>query len=252
MGPVLRLQDLVLEAINAAYGRQPNELKALEAWRDAAIFNRSARNEKGQGKGKGENGGVPDVPEFEEEDAEAKEELYIFQAKIVTRIATQLHGQLRGKVLLSHYNEWCSRDRPSIRSVAWRDVCIGYDQGDSKHFDQLDPTARKNTYISIPTDFITYPLDDPVFQHAFKRVKVFIRSTFWANSAAWNCHQAALAIAKRGLNIDEVFFYWGPGGVGLTLTTELLEAQLGPDKVGPDWEPASRPAGKNVPDTTFT
>ena len=30
------------------------------------------------------------------------------------------------------------------------------------------------------------------------------------------------------------------------------QAQLGPDKVGPDWEPASRPAGENVPDTTFT
>ena len=93
----------------------------------------------------------------------------------------------------------------------------------------MDPTARKNTCIGIPHDFIAYPLDDPVFQHAFKRVKVFIRSTFWANSAAWNCHQAALAIAKRGLNIDEVFFYWGPGGVGLTLTTELLEAQFGID-----------------------
>lgn len=38
---------------------------------------------------------------------------------------------------------------------------------------------------------------------------------------------AALALAKRHINVNQVFFFWGPGGVGLSLTTAHLDAMLG-------------------------
>ena len=38
---------------------------------------------------------------------------------------------------------------------------------------------------------------------------------------------AALALAKRSINIDNMFFMWGTGGVGLSLTTAHLDAMLG-------------------------
>ena len=53
------------------------------------------------------------------------------------------------------------------------------------------------------------------------------RTTFWANNAAYSCSLAAMAIAKRGLNVDYVFCLMGNGGVGMSLTTSNIAAQLG-------------------------
>ena len=39
----------------------------------------------------------------------------------------------------------------------------------------------------------------------------------------------ALLLAKRGLNVDAMFFLWGSGGVGLSLLTAHLAATHGPD-----------------------
>ena len=45
--------------------------------------------------------------------------------------------------------------------------------------------------------------------------------------AAYKCSLAALALAKRGLNVDYVFLLLGTGGVGLSLLSALLAATLG-------------------------
>ena len=87
--------------------------------------------------------------------------------------------------------------------------------------------GKKKTYIGIPHKFKITNLGDPVFKRHVQRVMDFYKSSFWANLHAYECHQAAFALAKRGLNIDEMFFYWGPGGVGLTLTTVHLENMAG-------------------------
>ena len=44
---------------------------------------------------------------------------------------------------------------------------------------------------------------------------------------AYKCSLAALALAKRGLNVDYVFLLLGTGGVGLSLLSALLAATLG-------------------------
>ena len=63
------------------------------------------------------------------------------------------------------------------------------------------------------------PLTDPVLLAATVRVQSFYAQSFWANPDGHRMCMAALALAKRGLNVDNVFFLWGPGGVGLSLTT---------------------------------
>ena len=126
-----------------------------------------------------------------------------------------MHHMLQGKLLLSYYNEWCGTEKQCRRTVAWKDVCIAYDSTAGEAMNQVAGDERKHTYIGMPHNFKSFELTDPVFTTALKKLQRFIKRSFWANTAAWKCHQSALAIAKRGLNVDEVFFFIGAqeGGV---------------------------------------
>ena len=64
-------------------------------------------------------------------------------------------------------------------------------------------------------------------QRLLQVVRNFYSHTFWANSQGQKVCMAALALAKRFVNVDQVFFFLGPGGVGLSLTTAHLDAMLG-------------------------
>ena len=86
---------------------------------------------------------------------------------------------------------------------------------------------RKNLYIGIPHKLNRWAATDPVLKAAMQRVQGFYRQTFWANALAYKCCLAALALAKRGLNVDVVYFFLGAGGVGLSLMTAHLAEMLG-------------------------
>ena len=62
-----------------------------------------------------------------------------------------------------------------------------------------------------------------------KRLTKIFRETFWAIPAAFTFGQACLALAKRGMNVNVITLYLGPGGVGLSKYTAHLEAMLGED-----------------------
>ena len=64
-------------------------------------------------------------------------------------------------------------------------------------------------------------------QSAREKVIKCYKQTFWAIPQAFVCCQAAIALAKRGLNIDRMFLFWGAGGVGLSLFTAHLAAAYG-------------------------
>jgi hypothetical protein len=55
-------------------------------------------------------------------------------------------------------------------------------------------------------------------------VEQVYQNTFWASFDAYEVCMAALALAKRGMNIESMFLLWGSGGVGLSLLTTHLEA----------------------------
>ena len=57
---------------------------------------------------------------------------------------------------------------------------------------------------------------DSVVQANIKRVQQILQRTFWAIPAAHRYCQACMEMAKRGLNVDQLAIFLGPGGVGLT------------------------------------
>ena len=50
---------------------------------------------------------------------------------------------------------------------------------------------------------------------------------FWVALLAFTFCQACLALAKRGKNINQITFFLGPGGVGLSLFIAHLAAMYG-------------------------
>jgi hypothetical protein len=66
-------------------------------------------------------------------------------------------------------------------------------------------------------------------EHVMDKVHTCYAQTFWSLHPAWEAHQAAIALAKRGDNVDHMFLLWGSGGVGLSLISSHLHAIFGHD-----------------------
>ena len=54
----------------------------------------------------------------------------------------------------------------------------------------------------------------------------FYSQTFWASHDVFLCNQAALALAKRGVNVDRCFIGESPGRVGQSLYSIHLDTML--------------------------
>ena len=105
------------------------------------------------------------------------------------------------------------------------------------------PNASDNFYYAMPSSLFQVvneddlsetegpqiPLTDPNLLAAQSEVNLFLRQTFWCNRDGLLACRAALAIAKRGLNVAQCFIFYGAGGCGLSLFTELLATSLGDD-----------------------
>ncbi|MCP4189322.1 MAG: hypothetical protein GY768_01705, partial [Planctomycetaceae bacterium] len=158
--------------------------------------------------------------------SDPSEPWYIFVAKGIARITRSLERHLLGTKLLSYYAERCSIPWPDVRGVAYLDIAFVYDDfpGEpmcrTKSYDE-----RKKLYVGIPHN-ILQGLDSTHIATC-QRVAQFYAQTFWSNQAACKVCLAALAIAKRSENVDTMFFYWGTGGVGLSLMTSHIDAMLG-------------------------
>ena len=62
---------------------------------------------------------------------------------------------------------------------------------------------------------------------AIQRVQRAWEQTFWSIPEAYEFGQACLAVASRGMNVNCITLYWGPGGVGLSRYTSWLANMLG-------------------------
>ncbi|CAK0891385.1 unnamed protein product [Prorocentrum cordatum] len=241
-GEVRRDDEAAMSAIEGSLEKSgPEARKAFAAWRDNAIFNRGG---KGGGKGGGMGGAGESAAEFDalsqieaqvlDGDAHAPADdssarsapWYLTIAVSVARVGRSLQIQMIQNKLPSFYCEWCETPRPSLRGVAHPDIAFVYDLGGTPVTQITRENERKSIYIGIPHKIKAY-LGDPALKVAATRVDQFYRQTFWANAAAHKVCMAALALAKRGLNVDRLFFFWGAGGVGLSLTTAHLDAMLG-------------------------
>ena len=65
------------------------------------------------------------------------------------------------------------------------------------------PEFQRKMYVGIPHSLLMFKqMGDPVLAAAQRRVRLFYKQTFWANAAAHQACMAALALAKRQLNVD--------------------------------------------------
>ena len=85
-------------------------------------------------------------------------------------------------------------------------------------------SPQNNIFIGI-----NHPLRDVVLEQHLETVHRCYAQTFWNLWPAWEACQAALAIAKRGVNVDLMYLLWGSGGVGLSLLTSHIAAMMGTD-----------------------
>ena len=65
----------------------------------------------------------------------------------------------------------------------------------------------------------------PLEQDIVLRLRTFLSSTFWRN--AMECVFAAAALALHGCNVDRAFWPSGPGEVGQSLMSHLIDATFG-------------------------
>ena len=109
--------------------------------------------------------------------------------------------------------EWCETEDQRQSGVCYEDICFVYDRPDKMTpLTVVKKGPHNNCYIRIP-----HPLLDPVMKINKERLEKFYEQTFWCNMDVFRCFQAALAISKRGLNVDRCFIGISPGGVGQSL-----------------------------------
>ena len=226
------------------------EAKALERFKNASFWN------KGDGQGRRRMGGqavdnadgaAADEDEVvdpaEPEDA-TPNQWYLTVARscktLTPRMVTQL---LRGGDVVKNFTEWCETPDPRVAGVVYNDRAVIYDQGGAPVSLFESPNASDNFYYTLPSSLFQavkdddinetegpqIPLQDPNLLAAQSEVNLFLRQTFWCNREGLLACRAALAIAKRGLNVVQCFIFYGAGGCGLSLFTELLATSLGED-----------------------
>ena len=66
----------------------------------------------------------------------------------------------------------------------------------------MQPSPDLNIYMRVPHPLYNRCLSDPVLDVAKQHLQKFFRQTFWCNQVFFQACQAALALAKRGENID--------------------------------------------------
>ena len=153
---------------------------------------------------------------------------YILVAQSVTKVQSQIQKEIHRTELPKFFTEYCAKEHRRTRGVAYLNCCLQYDaDGENiSFFSERKPS--NNLYIGFNCNLHTV-LDgvDPLLMAHIERIEGVMSRTFWCNLAGYKYGQAAQALAKRGLNINAITIYWGPGGVGLSLYTEHLAAVYG-------------------------
>ena len=135
------------------------------------------------------------------------------KADDVFKLAFCLKHEFMHTRMISLIVEWCETEDQRQPAICYDDICFAYDKADSSL--SITPVPKgpfNNCYVYVP-----HSLLDPVLQCVEEKLHRFYRQTFWANHNVFVCCQAALAIAKRGYNVDRCFIGISPGGVGQSL-----------------------------------
>ena len=145
-------------------------------------------------------------------------------SKRLWRVCHSMRAELMHERLISLLVEWCETPRAESSCVAYKDTCVEFLQEatEDKILRHVPKSPVNNCYLYIPHNLL-----DPVMEANCTKLCQFYAHTFWANKDVFLCCQAALALAKRGLNIDRCFIGESPGGVGQSLYSLHLDTMLG-------------------------
>ena len=224
------------EIFSVAQAPSPGEAKdynavmttlGMKAWARTDIL--PGGGYAGRARGKGHRKGEADPAGFAVEgfaDDDAGLPWTRMVANATGRMAGHLQSTLNGSKVLGHYSEWCNTACKARPGMAHPDTIVLYDhEGENVYFVK-DDLKELDVYLGCPTNLLT--AIDPYLLAEMEWLVDIIGSTFWCNAPAYKCCQAALAIAKRGFNVDYVFLLLGSGGVGMSLDSARLAASLGP------------------------
>ena len=129
------------------------------------------------------------------------------------KVSCIIKQELMQTRMISLLVEWCETEDRRSSTICYDDICLAYDRaGSDLPVDVVRKGPRNDCYLRIP-----HPLLDPVMEANMDRLQKFYERTFWCNLDVFQCFQAAIAIAKRGLNVDRCFIGISPGGVGQSL-----------------------------------
>ena len=148
-------------------------------------------------------------------------------AQMLAKIAAPLQRDLlEERKLLQYVGHWCSTPSQREPGCAFQDCCVKYDICEPNTICIVNPDPSNNIYVRIPHP-LRVSLDDPVLQAASARLQKFLSETFWRNEDFFAACCAAIALAKRGLNVDRCFIGESPGGTGQSLYSSHLHAVYG-------------------------
>eukprot|EP00439_Symbiodinium_sp_Y106_P048856 s193_g6.t1 len=129
------------------------------------------------------------------------------------KVSCTLKQELMQTRMIALLVEWCESEDKRSSTICYDDICFAYDRPNSLHpVEVIRKGPHNNCYVRIP-----HPLLDPVLQANMQSLQMFYDRTFWCNLNVYRCFQAAIAIAKRGFNVDRCFIGISPGGVGQSL-----------------------------------
>jgi hypothetical protein len=152
---------------------------------------------------RGEGAEQENVEEAEED--EKKKPWYIRTAGSISKQHSKIQNELLSSQskLLPYFIEWCETPQPQQRGVAYRDAIVVYDENGRTVTHKRFRSPDLNIYIGVPCKILG--AIDPVLHAAMQEAMLVYEHTFWGNAAGMKCCQAAQAIAKRGLNVEQFF-----------------------------------------------
>ena len=264
--PVDQTPDALLVAINRCFTKSAGLSECYDVWLQNVYMNRGAKVLKGGNVGQPANAvagdgrldgrdpvraqvdpdlagddqlfddampGVEEAPILDRDNAQDKHSWWVaFAASTTQRLSVRLIGELTGGKALKLFAMFCNTPKPANRGIAYMDCVILYDETENTPITfTKDRSATNNIYVGIETNLISCvtSLDgvDPVLLSATKRLERIYSQTFWAIPKAFQFCMSAQALVKRGGNVDYLTIMWGPGGVGLSLLSDLIDDMYG-------------------------
>ena len=220
MDPGTRRNDVdILASVAADRAHFPDEESFLQACQEAAIWQQTSappRDPLGEDAEEAE----ADVPRGNK----PAEDWPVALGKRIWKVCQSIRNELMHEKLIALLVEWCETPRSQKPCVSYHDTCVQYDVSREVNLRHIPKAAGNDCYVFIP-----HPLLDPVLQQHQNRLEKFYQQTFWANNDVFQCNMAAMALAKRGFNVDRCFIGESPGGVGQSLFSLHIDAMLGPN-----------------------